>query len=519
MLVTGVEEDPELLELKSKCLGSLLFFIQTFYKLRTGREFVVTQPAGRESHQITICKELTKVFNLESNRVGINVPPGYGKSTIISYFIAWCFAHYPDCQFLYISYSHELAAKHTANIKGIMQMAVYKKLFGVEISRDSSAKDDFKTTSGGSVKAFGSSGSITGQDAGLPNLDRFSGAVLMDDMHKPMEAHSDTIREGVINNYNETIKPRPRAPNVPIVAIGQRLHEGDIFGFWADGKDGQDWKIMILKAIDDAGNVLAPSLTPLSMLKREQEFNPYVYSAQYQQDPQPSGGGIFKPENFHLMDDEPKMLITFITADTAETDKNYNDATVFSFWGLYEINNFNRDIGQYGLHWIDCMQVRIEPKDLEEEFLSFYRQCLLYPTKPEFAAIEKKSTGVTLLSVLKNIRGLVVRDIQRTKVSGSKANRFLEAQSYVNKKLISINKYAKHKSMVLDHMKKITANDSHRFDDIADTMYDAIKIGLIEDLLVKQLTGKPKENALITKMASHYNKLNNLGSSTWQGQR
>jgi len=37
--------------------------------------------------------------------------------------------------------------------------------------------------------------------------------------------------------------------------------------------------------------------------------------------------------------------------------------------------------------------------------------------------------------------------------------------------------------MCVSHMMKITANNSHRFDDIADTAYDAVKIALIDKTL------------------------------------
>src|SRR5689334_19011002 len=142
-----------LMEERAKLLGSLLLFTQVFYKLRTNREFQLSDPVGRESHFITICRELTKVLRLETNRLLINVPPGHGKSELMIHFIAWAMAHYPDSQFLYISYSQELAAKHTHTIKQIMELAQYRKLFGVELRQDSSAKDDFKTIQGGAVKA------------------------------------------------------------------------------------------------------------------------------------------------------------------------------------------------------------------------------------------------------------------------------------------------------------------------------------------------------------------------------
>ena len=66
--------------------------------------------------------------------------------------------------------------------------------------------------------------------------------------------------------------------------------------------------------------------------------------------------------------EEPEILKTFIVCDSAETDKTYNDATVFSFFGIYKIKVKNVDIGLLGLHWIDCQELRVEPKDLKESF-------------------------------------------------------------------------------------------------------------------------------------------------------
>jgi len=229
--------DDEFLELKAQLLGSFLLFCQTFFPIVTSRDFIVPQPEGRESHVKTICRELTRVFRGETSRLIINVPPGHFKSTLLSMWVSWTLARYADSQFIYISYSKELAAKHTEFIKRIINTPHYQHMFDVGLNKDSRAKDSFKTSHGGSIKAFGSAGAITGQDAGLPNLDRFSGAVILDDMHKPDEVHSDTLREKVINNYKETILQRPRGPNVPIIFIGQRLHEADLPAFLMSGDD------------------------------------------------------------------------------------------------------------------------------------------------------------------------------------------------------------------------------------------------------------------------------------------
>jgi hypothetical protein len=469
----------------SRLRGSLLEFIQFFYKYITGREFIISCPPSRESHHKTICRAYSELFHVqkESHGLLINVPPGYGKSVMTCMWIAWCFTHYPDCNFLYISYSHDLASKHTAFIKQIMSSRLYKDMFNVEISQDTRAKDKFSTKQGGTVCAYGSTGSITGSNAGSPGLKRFSGCVVIDDAHKPEEIYSAATRESVIRNYQETILQRPRDINVPILFIGQRLHEDDLGAYLMSGKDVRKWQTIILKGIDLAGHPLFPEVQPLSYLLDLQEKQPFVFYSQIQQDPVPAGGSLFKPEWFVMLDKEPNFISTFIVADTAETSLSYNDASAFSFFGLYEIETMGRKTGEMGLHWIDCVELRIEPKDLKAAFIDFYANCSLHPKPPLMAAIEKKSTGVTLISVLSELRGMQIREIERTKASGSKTVRYLEMQPHIAARKFSFTEGAKHVDMCIKHMSKITANNSHKHDDICDNAYDGCRIALIEKTL------------------------------------
>lgn len=475
--------DYEKEEMASRLRGSLLEFSRYFYEYITGREFIISKPIGRESHHISVCRTLTQIKHLEILREIINIPPGCGKSTFVSMFIAWCWASYPDSNFLYISYAHSLATQHTSFIRSIVSSRMYKYLFDVSIDPDTRAKDNFKTTKGGQVIAFGSAGAITGNNAGLPNLDRCSGAVILDDPIKPDEAHSDTIREGVIYNYDQTIRQRVRGINVPIIVMGQRTHEEDLPWYLLSGKDIDIWHHTNLTGLDAVDNALYPEVMPKEKLIALREKSPYVYWSQQQQCPMPAGGSLFQKDWFVELDNEPKFTTTFITADTAETDKSWNDATVFSFFGIYEIEVMGKKTGELGLHWIDCVELRIEPKDLEKEFIDFYRNCCLHNKPPMIAGIEKKSTGVTLVSTLKNLRGIQIREIERTRDSGSKTKRFLEMQSYIASKRISFDWNAKHKDLCINHMIKITANNSHRFDDICDTLSDGIRLALIEKSL------------------------------------
>lgn len=482
-----INEDKEVVA--SILKGSLYEFTKYFLKEMTRREYIESRPIGRESHQITICKALTTIHRLgySNKNLLINIQPGAGKTLHLCMFVAWCMAQHPDCNFIYLSYSHTLAAKQTAFIKRIMSSQMYRYLFDVELARDSRAKDHFKTTKEGTVSAFGTGGAVTGQDAGLPGLDRFSGAVIIDDAHKPDESHSDTIRQAVIRNYKETIRQRPRSNNVPIIYIGQRVHEDDLAAFFLNKNDIREWEAIILESLDKAGNALCPDITSAEELKELIKKSPYVAAAQYQQNPVPAGGGLFKKEWFVQLDTYPKMLKTFITVDTAETSKSYNDATVFSFWGIYEIESMGRKIDLMGLHWIDCVEIRVEPKDLQPAFLDFLHECYRFETVPTYCAIEKKSTGSSLLSSLEDIRGIQVVDVDRSRPSAtvvtrflSKTDRFLRIQPYLANKQVSINKGANHVDLCLEHMAKITANNTHRFDDIADTLADAVGLALIE---------------------------------------
>ena len=134
----------------------------------------------------------------------------------------------------------------------------------------------------------------------------------------------------------------------------------------------------------------------------------------------------------------------------------------------------------------------------------------------KLVAIEKKSTGVTLSSVLKKFQGLQILDIERTKASGDKTSRFLEAQPFVSQGLISLPTYGKHTGMCIEHCRKITANNSHRFDDIADTLYDAIKIALIDKTIIVRSGEKKNYDAIAKNMMSGFKNVDRLKKAAYE---
>jgi len=499
---TSIEE---LAKISARLLGSLLFFTRVFFELRTGHKFRIGTPDGHESHYITMSKSLTKVFEGSVTRLPINIPPRYGKTAMLIHFVAWAIAHYPDCNFLYVCYGKDLATHQTAEIRDIISHPVFKKLFGVEIDPNTSAKDDFKTIAGGNIIAAGSGGAIAGYGCGIRGCDRFGGCAIIDDLHKPDQITSDSTRNSDLEWYDGTMKTRLNdGDKTPIIIIGQRLHEGDIFDKLLKDKKYNE-NHLCLPAITNINHALCPELHTLEQLQEQERANPYQFWAQMMQKPQPAGGGLFKEADFLDIERPKRIVATFITCDTAETSKTYNDATVFSFWAVHYIEQWDKITGVMGLYWLDCAQVWVEPKDLEKEFISFYHKCCDFSVKPQLIAIEKKSTGSTLLSLIRDIRGVRILEVERNAHSNSKTQRFIDIQGYISKKLIAFPINSTHNLMCRTHMGKITANGTHLRDDIADTCYDAIKIGLIDKMLFEESNGKDKyENILSDYMSNYY---------------
>ena len=73
--------------------------------------------------------------------------------------------------------------------------------------------------------------------------------------------------------------------------------------------------------------------------------------------------------------------------------------------------------------------------------------------------------------------------------------------------------------MCIDHCTKITANQSHAHDDIADTLYYAVKLALIDKTIVNCYEKNPELEAFSKQMATSNRHIRNLweqayGSST-----
>lgn len=276
------------------------FFSRWMFLRRKGYQWL------RAWHHDQICRALMRVFLGQTKRLIINIPPRYSKTELaVVNWIAWCFGMVPDAEFIHTSYSGRLAGNNSWNCRELVDSDDFRVLFpGVALRQDSKAKDEWKTTAGGVMYATGTEGTITGYGAGKQRPG-FGGAIVIDDPHKADEARSDTIREGVIDWFQNTLESRKNSKDTPIILIMQRLHERDLAGWLLDGGNGEEWEHLCLSAIQPDGSALWPEKHDIDTLHRMQQAAPYTFAGQYMQSPAPAEGNIFKPGNMSVVDAIP----------------------------------------------------------------------------------------------------------------------------------------------------------------------------------------------------------------------
>jgi predicted phage terminase large subunit-like protein len=353
---------------------------------RNGRRFFVNW------HHRLIAETLTKVVRGEITRLIINIPPRHSKSEMaVVNFIPWCLGLYPDSEFIYISYSKRVAAKHAYLARALVGSKAYQELFPtVSLTNDSKAKDEWRTTDGGIVYATGSDGTITGYGAGKMR-DAFGGAIIFDDPHKAAESESDIRRENVIDFYQSTVESRCNSPHTPIIIIMQRLHHNDLCGFLLGGGTGEKWHHLKIPAINENDEPLWEFKHSIDDLHRMKAANPFNFSGQYLQNPTPKEGGIIKSEWFERYRVPPSEKLRVIQSwDTAYKPKIQNDPSVCTTW-LQTSNN------KYYL--LDCHVMRGEYPDVKRAVESKYDQF-----KPQAVLIEDKASGQSLIQEFRHTR-------------------------------------------------------------------------------------------------------------------
>ena len=351
-LPAEIDIEQQLIEIdQNDCEESLSAFVRrAWHVVEPGAEYV------HGWHIDFICNHLEAITNgLQFddggyyNRLLINVPPGTMKSLLTNVFWPaweWGPRNMPHLRYVCTSHSQNLAVRDSTKMRRLIQSDWYQARWGdrVRLAGDQNAKTKFENTATGfrEAVAFESMTGVRG--------DR----VIIDDPHSVDGASSEAMRESTIETFLEAIPSRLTNPvKSAIVVIMQRLHEEDVSGVILDKGLGYD-HIMLPMRYDpgraaptllgfedpreEEGELLFPERFPLEVVERDEAvMGPYATAGQFQQSPEPRGGGVIKREWWQLWEQPSYPPFDYIIAaiDTAYTTKAENDPSAMTVWGIW----------------------------------------------------------------------------------------------------------------------------------------------------------------------------------------
>ena len=294
------------------------------------------------------------------------MPPGSAKSTYGTVrFPAYYLGRMEQKNIICGSYSADLAESFGKKCRNLISSDEHRALFPkCSLSDDTRAKGEWETRTGGSYKACGVDGSVTGR--------RGDGLLIDDPVKGRKEADSDTVKESSWQWFKSDFLSR-RKPNGWIVIIQTRWIEDDISGRilpddWNgesgdfEGFDGKTWKVISIQAEAEKGKNDPLGREPGEYLWPEW-FTPEYWAetkaaqtagdmrnwaALYQQTPSPEGGSFFKRDWFQFYDDLPDNLNRYLTHDDAVTEESEGedpDFTEIADWGVDPEDNL------YAVNW------------------------------------------------------------------------------------------------------------------------------------------------------------------------
>jgi len=355
-----------------------------------------------------------------------------------------------------------------------------------------------------------------------PDHNYFANGILThncDDPHNVKEAESDTVRKETVRWFRESMTSRHNNPKKPVVVIiMQRVHEEDVSGVILDlGLDYCHLKIpMEYDAnyqFNDDGSLRSNALGwidprydeddpdeaegtlawpgrwgPDETAALKHTLGPYAYAGQYQQAPAPRGGGIFQRDWWQLWDSPdgrfPVFEYVLASLDSAFTDKEQNDPSGFTVWGVFVDETGRRRImlvHAWRRH-LKFSGPRIEYKPRESK--DAYRRrtmstwgliehvcdtCRRF--KVDKLLIEAKASGISAAQELRNRYALEDWSIELRPVSGDKVARALGVQATFSQLMV----YAPSRDWAQMVIDEAAVFPNGRYKDLTDSLTQAIK--------------------------------------------
>jgi predicted phage terminase large subunit-like protein len=387
-----------------------VFIHKVFTTLTPGQKYV------KSWHLESIAWQLERVRRGEIRRLIINMPPRSLKSITASVaFPCFVLGHDPTRRIICVSYSGDLAKKHSNDFRAVLESQWYRSIFPqTKIGLFKNSETEIELTRRGFRLATSVGGTLTGRGGDI---------IVIDDPLKPDDALSEVKRSGTNNWFTNTLLSRLDDKRTgAIVVVMQRVHIEDLTGFLLEHSG--EWHVLSLPAIADcdknilswegnyhfrrAGEVLSPEREPLHVLDvLKQQIGSDAFSAQYQQMPAPPGGAMIKRHWIMRYKELPlrsEWLQIFQSWDTANKGGPENDWSVCTTWLLAR-----------GKRWylVDVWRGRVDYPALKTQVQSQARSW-----KARRVLVEDAGAGISLVQELRSkVPGIIAVKPEKDKVT------------------------------------------------------------------------------------------------------
>lgn len=289
--------------------GSLYSFgQQAWHVIEPGKEFV----GGW--HIEAICEHLKAVDDGEIKRLAICVPFKSSKSTFVSVlWPAFRWIERPEFQWLSVTHSDTLAWRDTRRMRMLVQSGWYQERWPLAFARDENLKSRFLNDAGGYRMGMSIGSRVTGWGGD---------AIIIDDPMDRSQAVSEVKRGAVLEEYKGKISTRLNDVRTgAIVAIAQRLHQGDLLGYLIDS----GFEVLTIPMRHEPvhpvptttgwqdprteeGELMCPERFPeKEVAQMELELGPVETAGQLQQRPTAAKGSMFEVKHFRYFSREATL--------------------------------------------------------------------------------------------------------------------------------------------------------------------------------------------------------------------
>ena len=357
-------------------------------------------------HIDAIADHLQAVVEGDIKRLIINIPPRHMKSISVAVALpAWTWTIQPEKKFLYASYAGSLSIRDSVKCRRLLDSRWYKEHFGntFQLTSDQNQKQRFENDKTGQRIATSVDGALTGEGGDI---------IIIDDPHNVREAESSTVREGVLEWWDQAMQTRLNDPKTgAFIIIMQRVHKTDLTGHILRN-EYDDWDHLCLPARYEIGHptptrsrlgftdprtkegdLLWPERIDVKTLDSlEKSLGSYASAGQLQQRPMPKGGGILKAEWWvpWEKDDLPDIEYVLQSWDTAFSTKEKTSYSARTTWGVF------RDRGMTCAIVLEMWYDRVTYPELRKLAQEAYQDW-----QPDAVLIEKKASGQSLLQDLR----------------------------------------------------------------------------------------------------------------------